>query len=271
MPRGGLCAYNVHPRSSAATAIVVVLARPRSPIAIAISARCSTARRIEVCSGAVSRLRSLQPAPELAQRRRRCAGSGRTSRRSRRLERAGCVRLTSPSAPAVPGPPGARPSARRPTNPRRASARTAPSRGTSSAGVPTTSTISAPTNQPTGQAQQRAGGHHRADDEMDRHEGQQQRPPPPPPAGGQPRARHREHGGEHRDPARVVEELRQKVVEPVGQSKCHRGAAMPLPVIDSASTAMSAGGGVRAEQLPLPARRSARSGSRTADARIATP
>ena len=34
-------------------------------------------------------------------------------------------------------------------NRRRASARTAPSRGTSSAGVPTTRTTNAPTNQPT--------------------------------------------------------------------------------------------------------------------------
>ena len=54
----GVCAYNVQPRSSAAIAIVVVLATPRSPIAIAISARCSTARRMEACSGAVSLLRS---------------------------------------------------------------------------------------------------------------------------------------------------------------------------------------------------------------------
>src|SRR5271166_5692105 len=54
VPRAGLCAYNVHPRSSGATAIGVVLATPRSPIAIAISARCSTARRMEACRGEVS-------------------------------------------------------------------------------------------------------------------------------------------------------------------------------------------------------------------------
>ncbi len=58
LPDGGVCAYNVHPRSSGATATVEVFATPRSPIAMAISARCSTARRIEACSGAVSLSRS---------------------------------------------------------------------------------------------------------------------------------------------------------------------------------------------------------------------
>ena len=57
-PRMGLCAYSVHPRSRAATAIVEVLATPASPMAMAISARCSTARRIEACRGAVSVSRS---------------------------------------------------------------------------------------------------------------------------------------------------------------------------------------------------------------------
>ena len=57
LPDGGVCAYNVHPRSSGAIATVEVFATPRSPIAMAISARCSTARRMEVCSGAVSLLR----------------------------------------------------------------------------------------------------------------------------------------------------------------------------------------------------------------------
>jgi hypothetical protein len=43
-------------------------------------------------------------------------------------------------------------------NPRRASARTAPSSGTSNAGVPTTHTTSAPTNQPTARpSSERAG------------------------------------------------------------------------------------------------------------------
>ena len=58
IPRTGLCAYNVHPRSRSATAIVDVLATPTSPMAMAISARCSTARRIEATSGAVSLPRS---------------------------------------------------------------------------------------------------------------------------------------------------------------------------------------------------------------------
>ena len=57
-PRAGRCAYSVHPRSRADTAIGVVLASPTSSTAIAISARCSIARRIEVCSGAVSLSRS---------------------------------------------------------------------------------------------------------------------------------------------------------------------------------------------------------------------
>ena len=57
-PRGWVWAYSVHPRSRAANAIVVLLATPSSPMAIAISPRCSTARRIDACSGAVSLLRS---------------------------------------------------------------------------------------------------------------------------------------------------------------------------------------------------------------------
>ena len=58
IPDGGVCAYNVQPRSSGAMANIEVFATPRSPIAMAISARCSTARRIEACNGAVSRLRN---------------------------------------------------------------------------------------------------------------------------------------------------------------------------------------------------------------------
>ncbi len=58
-PRTALCEYNVQPRLSSATATTAVLATPKSPMAMAISARCSTARRIEVCSGAVSEPRNL--------------------------------------------------------------------------------------------------------------------------------------------------------------------------------------------------------------------
>ncbi len=58
VPDGGVCAYKVHPRSSAAMARVEEFATPTSPIAMAISARCSTARRMEGCSGAVSLLRN---------------------------------------------------------------------------------------------------------------------------------------------------------------------------------------------------------------------
>jgi hypothetical protein len=61
-PRTGECVYSVQPRSSVAIATVAVLATPRSPIAIAISARCSTVRCIDACRGAVSldRSRSLR-------------------------------------------------------------------------------------------------------------------------------------------------------------------------------------------------------------------
>ena len=61
---------------------------------------------------------------------------------------------------------------------------------------------------PDRQAHQRAGRDDGADHEVDRHERQQQRPPPMPPARGQPRARHGQHRRQHRDPPRVVEELR---------------------------------------------------------------
>jgi hypothetical protein len=57
-PAGWVWAYSVQPRSSAASATVVLFATPRSPMAMAISPRCSTARRIDACSGAVSLLRN---------------------------------------------------------------------------------------------------------------------------------------------------------------------------------------------------------------------
>ena len=58
VPRAWLWAYIVQPRSSEATDSVALLARLRSPIAIAIRPRCSTARRTDSCSGAVSLVRS---------------------------------------------------------------------------------------------------------------------------------------------------------------------------------------------------------------------
>ena len=54
VPRGAVWANIVQPRSKADSVSVEVLAAPRSPTAMAIRARCSTARCIEVCSGAVS-------------------------------------------------------------------------------------------------------------------------------------------------------------------------------------------------------------------------
>ena len=65
------------------------------------------------------------------------------------------------------------------------------------------------------QTQQRTGRHDGADDQVDRDERQQQPPPPVPPARRQPRARHGEHRGQHADPARVVEELREDGAQPV--------------------------------------------------------
>ena len=218
-------------------------------MAMAISARCSTARRMEVVQGRGFAAAQRQLPPELAQRTRRCVDSGRTTRRQPCAFRVvGCA----PSSTSGPGPAG---------------------RITVSAGHHE----SAPGQCPHGaverhlqrgrtddehdqradepahrQPQQRARGHHGADDEVDRHEGQQQRPPPPPPPRGQPRARHREHRGEHRDPPRVVEELRQNRVEPFGQIEVPSRRRDAVAGDRQREDGDDPGGGVRAEQLPLP-------------------
>ena len=67
------------------------------------------------------------------------------------------------------------------------------------------------------QPEQRPRRYHGTDHQVNRDERQQQRPPPPPPARRQPRARHGEYRGEHRDPAGIVEELRQHGVETLAQ------------------------------------------------------
>ena len=54
VPRGGVWENMVQPRSRPATVRVAVFATPRSPAAMVISARCSTARCMDVCRGAVS-------------------------------------------------------------------------------------------------------------------------------------------------------------------------------------------------------------------------
>ena len=138
-----------------------------------------------------------------------------------------------------PGPAGRTTVSADTANPRRASARTAPSSGTSSAGVPTTRTTSAPTNQPTASpSNERAGTmalttrwigtnasssahHHR-------------------------RQRAGSHGPDTVSTAASIAIQRgssrncdSTVSSRSARSKCHRGAAMPLPVIDSDKTAIS--------------------------------
>ena len=123
-------------------------------MAMAMSARCSTARRMEVCRGAVSLPRSLsfrqswRSAPPL-----RWFGPYISTIATE----SGCADVADSTSGPRPGGPHHR-ERRRPRNPRRAIARTAPSRGTSNAGVPTTRTTSAPTNQPTARpSSERAG------------------------------------------------------------------------------------------------------------------
>ena len=267
MPRAGVCAYSVQPRSSAATDIVVVLARPRSPMAIAISARCSTARRIEVCSGAVSlaRSRSLRQnwrsAPPLRwfgpynSTRRSFAGlvdaRGRSPARRGEHQRPRSGGAHHRQAPITDETPSRQ-------RPHRAVERYL-QRGR--ADDQHHQRADEPADR---QPQQRPGRDDGADHQMDRDERQQQRPPPPSPARRQPRARHREHRREHRDPAGVVEELRQHRVESVGQVEVPSRRGDPV----AADRQREHGDRPRRPRTPRAAstagRRSARSGSRTA-------
>ena len=105
---------------------------------------------------------------------------------------------------------------------------------------------------PDRKAEKGAGGYHRADDEVDRHESEQQRPPPPPPSRGQPRTGHREHGREHRDPPRIVEELREKRVQPIGQVEMPLRGGDAVACDGKRNEREERRGRVRAEQLPLP-------------------
>ena len=125
-------------------------------------------------------------------------------------------------------------------NPRLAIARTAPSSGTSNAGVPTTRTTSAPTNQPTASpSNERAGTtalttrwigtkasssvhHHR------RHRAGCQGPDTVSTAASI---------AIHRGSSMNCDE---RVENRSDRSKCHRGAAMPLPLIDRARSEINA-------------------------------
>ena len=121
-------------------------------MAIAIRARCSTMRRIDAWNGAVSPPRSLtfrhswRSAPPL-----RWFGPY-ISRSATESSSQIAVIINDPR------PAGRTTVSRVTVRPRLAIARTAPSRGTSRAGVPTTSTTNAPTNQPTARpSSERAG------------------------------------------------------------------------------------------------------------------
>ena len=103
-----------------------------------------------------------------------------------------------------------------------------------------------------GQTQQRTGRYDGADDQMDRYERQQQRPPPVPPAGRQPRPGHRQHRRQHRDPPRVVEELRQHRVQAVGQIEVPAWRGDAVSGDRQQQQCDESGRGVGAQQLPLP-------------------
>ena len=103
------------------------------------------------------------------------------------------------------------------------------------------------------QAEQRPGRYHGADHQMDRDERQQQSPPPAPPSGRQPRARHRQDRRQHRDPARVVEELRQHRGEPLIDVEMPTRSGDPAAGDRQCEHRDDAGRCVRTQQAPLPA------------------
>ncbi len=246
--RGRGCARTTSTRDRAAsTASGEVLATPRSPMAIAISARCSTMRRIEAWNGAVS-----------PPRRVNLRQSWRSAPPLRWFGLYNSISVVEPSAQSAASSSDPRPASRTTVSPvtvqpRRSIARTAPSSGTSSAGVPTTRITSAPTNHPTARpSSERAGttalttrwmgtkasssAHHQC-----RHRAGSHGPG------------HREHRGEHRDPARVVEELRQEglgLLADVEVPLRRRDAVGPDRQREQGD---DAGRRVRAEQFPVPA------------------
>ncbi len=137
-----------------------------------------------------------------------------------------------------PGPAGRTTVSAEVVNPRRASARTAPSSGTSRAGVPTTSTTNAPTNQPTARpSSERAGTtalttrwigtnassrvHHQR-----RHRAGSPGPDTVSIAASMAIQRGSSRNCDSTVSSRSV------------RSKCQVGAAMPLPLMDSASPAI---------------------------------
>ena len=251
VPRAGVCAYKRPAAVEGGDAIVEVLATRELTDGDRHQRAMLDGAAHRGRAGVRSRCRAAAPCARAGAAPRRCVGGGRTVRRSRprslllavrpQHERAGAGGPHDREARHHESAPGHRPD--------RAVQRHLETRGCRRRGPPTRRRTS-----PTARPSSDAGRHHGADDEVDRHEGQQQRPPPASPPGGQPWARDREHRGEHRDPARVVDEL--------GRAACRAartgrsaicGAAMPLPVTDSARTAISRGRRVRAEQLPLAA------------------
>ena len=104
-----------------------------------------------------------------------------------------------------------------------------------------------------GQPEQRTGGHHGADHQMNGDEREQQRPPPVPPPRRQPRPGHREDGGEHGDPARIVEELREKGLRLFGDVEMPLGRGDTVGPHRQCDHRDEARRRVRAEQLPVPA------------------
>ena len=200
---------------------------------MAISARCSTTRRIDAWNGAVS-----------PPRRVSLRHSWRIAPPLRWFGLYSSMSLTEPSAQVADSSSAPRPASRTTVRsvilqPRRSIARTAPSSGTSRAGVPTRRITSAPTNQPTARpSSERAGttaltarwigtnasssAHH------------------------QRRHRAGSHGPDTVSMAASIAIQRgssrnceRKVFGCSATSKCHRGAAIPSGRTDNASTEMT--------------------------------
>ena len=198
-----------------------------------ISARCSTARCMDVCRGAVSLSRNT------SQRQ-----NWRSAPPLRWLGPYNSTTAPRPESSVAANSNGPRPAGRttvRPAmvKPRRDRARTAPSRGTSSAGVPTTRTISAPTNHPTASPSSVRAGTTAlttrwigTNASSSPHHQRRQRPGSHGPDTVSTAASMAIQRGSSRNCDSIVDNRSVR-------SKCQRGAAMPSPVIDSAKTAIT--------------------------------
>ena len=216
-------------------------------MAMAISARCSTARCIEVCSGAVSLSRSTSQrqnwrsapplrwlGPYISTTAFRPPASvadsssgpvpGRSDHRQRVDRRNRAAITPAPRRRGGPPVPGCRP----PTRPARRR-----------------------TSRPPGPSSERAGTTALTTRWIG-HECQQQGPPPPPPSGRQPRARHRQHRGQHGDPPGIVEELRQHRRQPLADIEMPARRGDSLTGDRQCQHGDESGRGVGAEQFPLP-------------------